>query len=443
MCGRGALFAESELWYNAVMNCYALRCGLLIGLMMFLTTVVTCAAVSTHAVVLGNRDSVRCVPYGVCLGERMSQPLSALTDGNLARYALTNDIVRMRMPNSKPRRETIKLSRPLMGIFYASVAVDHEGVGYEFSISGSFRRGLAREESLRKIEMLRRDVEQECGFKLNDYSFAASGANVGTATRAISPEMIGEEGRGQGLWMDLDRVVANSVTTHNGLRVSIACRVNDAKDASTGGMDSPVYVVVDFILVDVLKAEEDRMLAERQYVSDMVAASKSARIAEFCGVKFGKSLTPLSTNELTKTYYETWTVSDNGKKKSPAKVYYWKKAIPHPKSTLVPFVDTLYAWYSLKTRIPESLEGFGKVSADVCMQEVQRRFDEFALVMNRQYGVLIRRVLYDDGLIRYEFQNNWVYVLLESMSGRVWFRLEDRSVHDVIRKEGWEDIYSD
>jgi len=66
-----------------------------------------------------------------------------------------------------------QLARPLMGVSQVVVNVDQCGVGYEFSVYGSFRRGLAREESLRKIEALRQAVERECGFKLNDYSFSA------------------------------------------------------------------------------------------------------------------------------------------------------------------------------------------------------------------------------------------------------------------------------
>ena len=111
-------------------------------------------------------------PFGVRLGERIGDPVPALTAESLELFMLTNHISELDRLSSGPRRRPaeVDLSRPLMGVSRTDVEIDQDGVGYEFAIRGRFRRGLAREESLRKIEALRKDVEHECGFKLNDTS---------------------------------------------------------------------------------------------------------------------------------------------------------------------------------------------------------------------------------------------------------------------------------
>ena len=268
-------------------------------------------------------------PFGVRLGERLGDPLPALTAQSLELFALTNGDVsrfseqkRFFEPRFQRRSTGVDLSRPLMGVSRTDVEIDQDGVGYEFTIRGRFRRGLAREESLRKIEALRKDVEHECGFKLNDYSFSASRVAFlgrGGRQRTLPSDTVGGEGRGPELWTDLDSVVADSVTTCDGMCVSICCGVNTSSsrrllkdspirggiDASlsseTGasGMDSPVDVAVRVVLVNVLRKAEDRAVAESKLVADRREIAKSARIMEFFGVKFGKPM-QMPTNELTK-----------------------------------------------------------------------------------------------------------------------------------------------
>ena len=413
-------------------------------------------------------------PFGIRLGERLGDPVPALTAENIELFALTNDVSHFSEPRYQRRSAGVDLSRPLMGVSRTDVEIDQDGVGYEFTIRGRFRRGLAREESLRKIEALRKDVEHECGFNLNGYSFSASrvasfGKVVGT--EKLSSDTVVGEGRGPELWEDLDRVVADSVTTRDGMRVSIHCGVNmspstrllnrgviDASlsgETGASGMDSPVDVTVSVLLVDVLRKAEDRAVAESKLVADRKEIAKSARIKEFLGVEFGKPM-QVPTNELAKAHYETWSQGDNGEKKDHAKVNYWEKSLKDSKDLQVPFVDELFTKYSLKTLRAGEVCGYGNVSKDVDKMEAIRRLDNFALEMNKKYGIAMHRGLipadkkegelrdrrFANDFVQYDFQNDYVIVTLYFglKRGRVTFTLEDISVSKVIREEGWEAI---
>ena len=399
-------------------------------------------------------------PFGVRLGERLGDPVPALTAESLELFTLTNDFSRFSEPRFQRRSTEVDLSRPLMGVSRTDVEIDQDGVGYEFTIRGRFRRGLAREESLRKIEALRKDVEHECGFNLNGYSFSASrvasfGKVVGT--EKLSSDTVVGEGRGPELWEDLDRVVADSVTTRDGMRVSIHCGVNmfPSSEAGASGMDSPVNVTVRFLLVNVLRKAEDRAAAENKLVADRKEIAKSARIKEFFGVEFGKPM-QVPTNELTKAYYETWSQGDNGEKNNHAKVNYWEKSLKDSKDLQVPFVDELFTKYSLKTLRAGEVCGYGNVSKDVDKMEAIRRLDNFALEMNKKYGIAMHRGLipadkkegelrdrrFANDFVQYDFQNDYVIVTLYFglKRGRVTFTLEDISGLEVIREEGWKAI---
>ena len=370
-------------------------------------------------------------PFGVRLGERLGDPVPALTAESLELFTLTNDFSRFSEPRFQRRSTEVDLSRPLMGVSRTDVEIDQDGVGYEFTIRGRFRRGLAREESLRKIEALRKDVEHECGFKLNDYSFSASRVAFlgrGGRQRTLPSDTVGGEGRGPELWTDLDSVVADSVTTCDGMCVSICCGVNTSSSSEAGasGMDSPVNVTVRFLLVNVLRKAEDR--------------------------------TQTPTNELTKAHYETWTHGANGEKKNHARHNYWKTSLKDFKDLQVPFVDEISVAYSYETLRAHEAGGEGNVLKDVDTLEVIRRLDNFALGMNKNYGIALhrrpipadkkerwlrdRRFANDNDYVHYDFRNDYVSVNLYFYlkEGRVTFTLEDSSVSEAIRDEGWEAI---
>ena len=220
-------------------------------------------------------------------------------------------------------------------------------------------------------------------------------------------------------------------------------------------MDSPVNVTVRFLLVNVLRKAEDRAAAENKLVADRKEIAKSARIKEFFGVEFGKPM-QVPTNELAKAHYETWSPGDNGEKNNHAKVNYWEKSLKDSKDLQVPFVDELFTKYSLKTLRAGKVCGYGNVSKDVDKMEAIRRLDNFALEMNKKYGIAMHRGLipadkkegelrdrrFANDFVQYDFQNDYVRVFLyfNLKSGRVTFTLEDMSVSKTIREEGWEAI---
>ena len=423
-------------------------------------------------------------PFGVRLGERLGDPLPALTAQSLELFALTNgDVSRFSeqksfsAPRFQRRSTGVDLSRPLMGVSRTDVEIDQDGVGYEFTIRGRFRRGLAREESLRKIEALRKDVERECGIKLNEYSFASGVAfgGRGGSPRTLPSDTVGGEGRGPELWADLDSVVADSVTTRDGMCVSICCGVNtsssrrslkdspirggvntsSSSETGASGMDSPVDVTVRVLLVDVLRKAEDRAVAESKLVADRREIAKSARIKEFFGVEFGKPM-QVPTNELAKAHYETWSQGDNGEKKNHANVNYWEKSLKVSKDLQVPFVDKIYVACLYETLCACKVCGYGYVPKDVDKLEAIRRLDNFALEMNKKYGIAMHRGIIPadekegelrvkrlaNDFVQYDFQNDYVMVSLYFSLKRssVSFTLEDMSVSKAFSEEGWEAI---
>ena len=225
-------------------------------------------------------------------------------------------------------------------------------------------------------------------------------------------------------------------------------------------MDSPVDVAVRVVLVDVLRKAEDRAVAESKLVADRREIAKSARIKEFFGVEFGKPM-QVPTNELAKAHYETWSQGDNGEKKDHANVSYWKKSLKDSKDLQVPFVDEISVACSYETLCACEVGGYGNVPKDVDKLEAIRRLDNFALEMNKKYGIAMHRGLipaddketdvkegalrvrrFANNFVQYDFQNDYVRVFLyfNLKSGRVTFTLEDMSVSKTIREEGWEAI---
>ena len=220
-------------------------------------------------------------------------------------------------------------------------------------------------------------------------------------------------------------------------------------------MDSPVNVTVRFLLVNVLRKAEDRAAAENKLVADRKEIAKSARIKEFFGVEFGKPM-QVPTNELAKAHYETWSQGDNGEKKDHAKVNYWEKSLKDSKDLQVPFVDEISVACSYETLCACEVGGYGNAPKDVDKLEAIRRLDNFALEMNKKYGIAMHRGLipadkkegelrdrrFANDFVHYDFRNDYVSVNLYFYlkEGRVTFTLEDSSVSEAIRDEGWEAI---
>lgn len=415
----------------------------------------------------GKAAEARFAPFGARLGERIADPqpaLTALTADMLEMFVLTNGLPEKSYINrigmlGPERTEVVELSRPVMGKSKAWVEISQDGVGYEFTISGKFRGGLARDASLAKIEALRRDVERECGFKLNDYAFSdpmrvaksmlgrpgfgGDHARIvspkGLKPRTLPPDTVAREGFGPELWDDLDSVAAESVTTHGGLRVSICCSVN---------ADSPVSVTVGFLLVDELRREESRRFEMERLCSEMRTRADAVCMPEFLGVKLGKPLNA-ATNELEESSFETWRQGKNGEKENHVKVHFWTKSLKGTGDQTVPYVDDLYGRYSLKTHVSEAVEGAGCIPDGVDINEALRRFDEFAIAFNRRFGASLHRdpgPFLDNDSINYRFRNDkfdvdiWIGKCRppsgKGRSRRVTFSVKDLSATRTLREEG-------
>lgn len=434
--------------------------------------VVFAAIVSASGILLAHGAEMA-APFGIRLGERISDPIPALTAENLDMFVLTNGFSCIADGARWPRwegTEVVDLPRRLLGVTEVAVEVDQEGAGYEFIVRGSLRRGLAREESLGKIENLRKEVERECGFKLNVYSFSAPPTRIlfgGRRRKLISPSVClgGEQpaeperrklqpdtgfGKGAGLWTEIDCVQAESVTTHDGMRVSITCRVNafsNGDDSKTA--DSPIGVTVGIMRVDVLRKAEDRAAAERQLLVDRKAAAESARIQEFLGVELGKP-TNTPTNELTAASFGS-RQAENGHET----VHYWQKELKGSNGMAVPFVDKMHALYSLKTLRAVYIRGTGCVPQGVDSMEVVRRLDEFALALNKKYGLAIHRGPIPLGHNRnrrldpivsdymdYSFQNEFVEVQIHFNieKRKISLTISDVTVRQALNEEGREKV---
>lgn len=424
----------------------------------------------------GKAVEARFAPFGVRLGERIADPQPALTAESLEMFVLTNGlpeksyINRIGMSGSG-RTEAVELSRPVMGASKVRVNISQDGVGYEFTIYGNFRRGLARDESLAKIEALRRDVERECGFKLNDYAFSDPVATKLSARRGfllnrplsqdveplalkpriLPPDTVAREGFGPELWGDLDSVAAESVTTHGGLRVSMRCTVNTAPDSDSSGAgkaDSPVGVTVGFLLVDELRREESRRFEMARLCSEMRTRADAVCMPEFLGVKLGKPLNA-ATNELEKSSFETWSLGENGEKENHVNVHFWKKSLKGSSDLFVPYVDDLHVCSSLKTHVSAEVEGSGCIPDGVDINEALCRFDEFAIAFNRRFGASLHRgpgPYLDNDSIYYGFRSDKVDVDIlidkcrpssgKGRSRRVTFSVKDLSATRTLREEG-------
>jgi hypothetical protein len=171
-------------------------------------------------------------------------------------------------------------------------------------------------------------------------------------------------------------------------------------------------------------------------------------IPEFLGVKLGKPLNA-ATNELEESSFETWSQSENGEKNDHVNVHYWKKSLKGSSDLSIPYVDDLHVCSSLKTHVSAEVKGSGCIPEGIDINEVIRRFDEFALAFNRRFGASLHRSpgpFLDNDSINYEFRNDKIYVSiwinpgrLSSGKGRsrsVTFSVADLSATRTLREEG-------
>lgn len=416
-------------------------------------------------------------PFGIKLGTVMSATTNTVESPVDRRKELlqpreiytSQDMIFRRFLYSSPITISVPLPKPFLGCSSVRVATNMAGVGYSFSINGTYRRGLTRRESLAKIHEFRAEVERRCGFPLNDYLFYVQGNAVQGSAAEVQrgfgqiASSVPSVGEGPELWLDMDSVRASSITTQGVLRVELSCSIdnNPAK-----GDDAPTKVRVAVSLPYVWdamkrqKEEESRKLYERQ------RRAENARLSDFYGLKFGCP-SGISTNALERFEGE-WRSISNGKTnvKTVATWHGQRKDI-RP----APFFDFATVGYSYKTVTPVRADFYGHFPKGTTRKKSLEILDDFALSMNDSFGFQLSCGLNRDEeepqnftpreapvgkrekrsrysgftFVSYSFSNDGLFIQLEGGENRygerfVWLAVSDRSrideVEGVVRESG-------
>ena len=343
------------------------------------------------------------------------------------------------------------------------------GVGYSFSINGTYRRGLTRRESLAKIHEFRAEVERRCGFPLNDYLFYVQGNAVQGSAAEVQrgfgqiASSVPSVGEGPELWLDMDSVRASSITTQGGLRVELSCSIDNnlAK-----GDDAPTKVRVTVSLPSVWDAMKRQIEEESRKRYERQRRAENARLSDFYGLKFGCP-SGISTNALERFEGE-WRSISNGKTnvKTVATWHGQRKDI-RP----APFFDFAEVRYSYTTVTPVGAAFYGHFPTGTTRKRSLEILDDFALSMNDRFGFQLscgqnrdedepqdftpgeapvgkrkERSRYSGPVfVRYSFSNDDLFIQLEGGENRygerfVWLAVSDRSrideVEGVVRESG-------
>jgi len=416
-------------------------------------------------------------PFGIKLGTVMSATTNTVESPVDRRKELlqpreiytSQDMIFRRFLYSSPITISVPLPKPFLGCSSVRVATNMAGVGYSFSINGTYRRGLTRRESLAKIHEFRAEVERRCGFPLNDYLFYVQGNAVQGSAAEVQrgfgqiASSVPSVGEGPELWLDMDSVRASSITTQGGLRVELSCSIDNnlAK-----GDDAPTKVRVMVSLPSVWdamkrqKEEESRKLYERQ------RRAENARLSDFYGLKFGCP-SGISTNALERFEGE-WRSISNGKTnvKTVATWHEQRKDI-RP----APFFDFAEVRYSYKTVTPVGAAFYGHFPKGTTRKKSLEILDDFALSMNDRFGFQLsccqnrdedepqdftpgeapvgkrkERSRYSGPVfVRYSFSNDDLFIQLAGGENRygerfVWLAVSDCSrideVEGVVRESG-------
>ena len=326
-----------------------------------------------------------------------------------------------------------RLARPFLGRTDVKLHVGADGAVCGFSVSDALRGDMTRAESLAKIRSIREDVERECGFPLGEFVFRSAGQK-GTDDEA---DTVADEALGPGLWLDLRAVVATSVTTRNGLRVSIKC--NLFSPGANG--DRGIPVKVSFVAVEARRRAEEATRAQDALVKSRIAAMDAADFADLCGVA---SCLPqgTDTNGLERVTLH-WC---DGTSDDKADVVFWRRKVEE--GLPAPFFRSAEISYSYKTLRPYTIELDGGFPDDMSPDAVFRALDEFALSLNARYGIGLGR----GGMggrsadrnrfsVEYSFLNDNVSVHLnvrrhDVEAWRLSMTVTFKKYDDILRREG-------
>ena len=411
-------------------------------------------------------------PFGIKLGTVMSATTNTVESPVDRRKELlqpreiytSQDMIFRRFLYSSPITISVPLPKPFLGCSSVRVATNRAGVGYSFSINGTYRRGLTRRESLAKIHEFRAEVERRCGFPLNDYLFYVQGAVAdgqrGSGQTAPSVPSVGE---GPELWLDMDSVRASSITTQGVLRVELSCSIDNnlAK-----GDDAPTKVRVTVSLPSVWDAMKRQIEEESRKRYERQRRAENARLSDFYGLKFGCP-SGVSTNELGRFEGECCSISNGKTNVKTIATWHERRKDIRP----APFFDFAEVRYSYTTVTPVGAAFYGHFPTGTTRKRSLEILDDFALSMNDRFGFQLscgqnrdedepqdftpgeapvgkrkERSRYSGPVfVCYSFSNDDLFIQLEGGENRygerfVWLAVSDRSrideVEGVVRESG-------
>ncbi len=403
-------------------------------------------------------------PFGIKLGTVMSAATNTVESSVDRRKELLRpreiytgpDMMFRKSLYSNPITISVPLPKPFLGCSSVRVATNRAGVGYSFSINGTYRRGLTRRESLAKIHEFRAEVERRCGFPLNDYLFYVQGAVAdgqrGSGQTAPSVPSVGE---GPELWLDMDSVRASSITTQGVLRVELSCSIDNnlAK-----GDDAPTKVRVTVSLPSVWDAMKRQIEEESRKRYERQRRAENARLSDFYGLKFGCP-SGVSTNELGRFEGECCSISNGKTNVKTIATWHERRKDIRP----APFFDFAEVRYSYTTVTPVGAAFYGHFPKGTTRKKSLEILDDFALSMNDSFGFQLSCGLNRDEeepqnftpreapvgkrekrsrysgftFVSYSFSNDGLFIQLEGGENRygerfVWLAVSDRSRIDEL-----------
>lgn len=271
----------------------------------------------------------------------------------------------------------VKIDRPFFGLGEAVVLSDKNGLAYGLSMRGSFRRGMARTESLAKILGFKNEVSKRVGFEIGGYLFSVQGPQNGVT----------ESAGGRTLWMDMDNVCAYVVATNEDMEVSLQCSVNSGNMRNSGIVfagDSPVEFFAKIVKIPIRDAEVQRM----QNVRNREERTRHLKLSEFYGVDFLLPF-PCSTNLLERKEFSVETCCDGRTNKFIQA--YWARI----DKTLRPacFFDFAQIEYAYTTMVAERVSFYGHFQRGVSRKECIACLDDFDRELNVKYGLVLKDVI--------------------------------------------------
>ena len=295
--------------------------------------------------------------------------------------------------SSNPASRSFTLDSPLLGIETGTVSLDSNLRPFSIAISGAFRRGLSRAESLEKINFLRGEVIRRVGFSVGEYSFSTKRNGAG---------IVSSDG-GAGVWMDMDTVYARCAVTNQGIEVVIRCSVNSFRRKMSAGVvqtvyddgtqiqgnDSNIPFSVVITKLSAREAEEVRRQescaraeSERRQKQEHDQRLQNLVLTEFYGVYLNKPA-GISTNSLVRKVVEGSLVRGNCT--NHYKMAYWEGV--NKSFRPAEFFDFAKITYSYETISAENIFAYGHFPTNMTRRESVAILDSFVHGLEDRYQI--------------------------------------------------------